>query len=148
GYAALTAATKTPEVFACVVDLFGISNLTSFMATIPPYWEHYLDDFKRRLADPATEEGRAWLRERSPLNPVDRIKRPLMIVQGMKDVRVVPAESEQMVRAMQERKLPVIYVTLADEGHGFHRQENRFAVNALIEQFLARHLGGRAEPIG
>jgi dipeptidyl aminopeptidase/acylaminoacyl peptidase len=148
GYAALTAATKTPEVFACVVDIFGISNLTSFMASIPPYWEHYLADFKRRLADPATEQGQAWLRERSPLHYVDRIKRPLLIVQGMNDVRVVPAESEQMVRAMQERRIPVIYVTFADEGHGFIRQENRFALNAVIEQFLARHLGGRAEPIG
>jgi len=148
GYAALMAAAKTPEVFACIVDLFGISNLISFIASMPPYWERDLDDFKRRLADPATEEGRAWLQERSPLNHVDRIKRPLLIIQGMKDVRVVPAESEQMVRAMQERRIPVIYVTFADEGHGFSRRENRFASNALIEQFLARHLGGRAEPIG
>ena len=148
GYAALTAATKTPEVFACIVDIFGISNLTTFMSSIPPYWEHYLGDFKRRIADPATEEGLAWLRERSPLHHVDRIKRPLLIAQGMNDVRVVPAESEQMVRAMQERRIPVIYVTFADEGHGFDRQENRLALNAVIEQFLARHLGGRSEPIG
>jgi dipeptidyl aminopeptidase/acylaminoacyl peptidase len=148
GYAALTAATKTPEVFACVVDIFGISNLISFMASIPPYWEQYLGDFKRRMADPETEDGRAWLRERSPVHYVDRIKRPLLIVQGMNDVRVVPAESEQMVRAMQERGIPVTYITFADEGHGFNREENRLALNGVIEQFLARHLGGRVEPIG
>ena len=148
GYAALTAATKTPEVFACIVDIFGPSNLISFMASIPPYWEQYLGDFKRRIADPETEEGRAWLRERSPVNSAERIKRPLLIVQGMNDVRVVPAESEQMVRAMQERGIPVTYITFADEGHGFNRQENRLALNAVIEQFLGRHLGGRVEPIG
>jgi dipeptidyl aminopeptidase/acylaminoacyl peptidase len=148
GYAALTAATKTPEVFACIVDIFGVSNLITFMATIPPYWESWFDIWKRRLADPATAEGQAWLRERSPLTYIDRIKRPLLIAQGMNDVRVVPAESEQVVRAMQERKTPVIYVTFPDEGHGFARPENRLALNTIIEQFLARHLGGRAEPIG
>jgi dipeptidyl aminopeptidase/acylaminoacyl peptidase len=148
GYAALTAATKTPEVFACIVDIFGVSNLVTFMATIPPYWGPWFDIWKRRLADPATEEGRAWLRERSPLTYVDRIKRPLLIAQGMNDVRVVAAESEQVVRAMQDRKIPVIYVTFPDEGHGFTREENRLAFNAVTEQFLAKHLGGRAEPIG
>jgi dipeptidyl aminopeptidase/acylaminoacyl peptidase len=148
GYAALVAATKTPEVFACIIDIFGISNLVTFMAAIPPYWQVFLDDFKRRVADPGTEEGLAWLKERSPLTHVDRIKRPLLIAQGMNDVRVLPAESEQLVRAMQERNIPVIYVTFADEGHGFTRQENRLAFNAIVEQFLAKHLGGRSEPIG
>ena len=148
GYSALTAATKTPEVFACIVDIFGISNLITFMNTIPPYWAPWFAVWKRRLADPATEEGRAWLKERSPLTHVDRIKRPLLIAQGMNDVRVVAAESEQIVRAMEQRKIPVTYVTFPDEGHGFSRQENRFAFNAIVEQFLAKHLGGRAEPIG
>ncbi len=148
GYAALTAATKTPEVFACIVDIFGISNLVTFMATIPPYWGSWFDIWKRRLADPATEEGRAWLRERSPLTHVGRIKRPLLIAQGMNDVRVVPGESEQIVRAMQERNIPVIYVTFPDEGHGFVREQNRLAFNAIVEQFLAKHLDGSAEPIG
>jgi dienelactone hydrolase len=147
GYAALTAATKTPEVFACIVDIFGISNLITFMATIPPYWESWFAVWRRRLADPATEEGKAWLRERSPLTHVDRIVRPLLIAQGMNDVRVVAAESEQIVRAMQQRAIPVTYVTFPDEGHGFARPENRFAFNAIVEHFLARHLGGRAEPV-
>ena len=92
GYAALIAATKTPDVFACIVDVFGVSNLLTFMQTIPPYWEPSIAIWKRRLADPATEEGRAWLKERSPLTYVDRIVRPLLIAQGMNDVRVVAAE--------------------------------------------------------
>ena len=148
GYSALTAATKTPEVFACIVDIFGISNLVTFMETIPPYWAPWFPIWKRRLADPATEEGRAWLKARSPLTHVDRIVRPLLIGQGMNDVRVVAAESEQIVRAMQQRRIPVTYVTFADEGHGWTRPENRLAFNAIVEQFLATHLDGRAEAVG
>ncbi len=148
GYAALTAATRTPEVFACIVDIFGISNLITFMETIPPYWGPWFAVWRRRLADPATSEGRAWLTERSPLTHVGRIVRPLLIGQGMNDVRVVPAESEQIVRAMERRGIPVTYVTFPDEGHGFAREENRLAFNAIVEQFLAQHLGGRAEPTG
>ena len=148
GYAALTAATRTPDVFACIVDIFGISNLITFMATIPAYWEPWFAVWRRRLADPATEEGRAWLKERSPLTHVERIVRPLLIAQGLNDVRVVAAESEQIVRAMQQRGIPVTYVTFSDEGHGFMRPENRLAFNAIVEQFLAKHLGGRAEPVG
>jgi len=67
GYSALTAATKTPEVFACIVDVFGISNLITFMATVPPYWGPWFSIWKNRLGDPATEAGRAFLTERSPL---------------------------------------------------------------------------------
>jgi dipeptidyl aminopeptidase/acylaminoacyl peptidase len=88
------------------------------------------------------------LLERSPLTHVDRIVRPLLIGQGLNDVRVVPAESEQIVRAMEQRKIPVTYVTFPDEGHGFARPENRLAFNAVVEQFLARHLGGLVEPVG
>ncbi len=148
GYAALTAATRTPDTFACIVDLFGIANLVTFMRTVPAYWGPSLPVLKRRLADPDTEAGRQWLAERSPLTHVDRIARPLLIGQGLRDVRVTPQESEQIVQAMQQRRLPVTYVTFADEGHGFVRQENRLAFNAVAEAFLAQHLGGRAEPVG
>lgn len=148
GYAALTAATKSPETFACIVDLFGISNLVTFMRNIPPYWEPWFSSWKRRLADPETEEGRQWLTEHSPLIRADRIVRPMLIGQGMRDVRVKPQESEQIVQAMQKRQIPVTYVTFSDEGHGFVRQENRIAFNAVVETFLAQHLGGHAEPIG
>jgi dipeptidyl aminopeptidase/acylaminoacyl peptidase len=148
GYAALTAATKSPETFACIIDLFGISNLVTFMRNIPPYWGPWFSTWKRRLDDPETEEGRQWLTERSPLIRADRIIRPMLIGQGMRDVRVKPQESEQIVQAMQKRQIPVTYVTFSDEGHGFVRQENRIAFNAVAEIFLARHLGGHAEPIG
>lgn len=148
GYSALMAATKTPEVFACIVDLFGISNLLTFMATIPPYWGPWFSIWKNRLADPDTEAGRAFLRERSPLTHIDRVVRPLLIAQGMQDVRVVAAESEQMVTALKSRGIPVTYVTFPDEGHGFVRPENRLAFFAVTEAFLAKYLGGRFQPTG
>jgi dipeptidyl aminopeptidase/acylaminoacyl peptidase len=148
GYSALMAATKTPEVFACIVDEFGISNLITFMATIPPYWGPWFSIWKQRLGDPGTEAGRAFLRERSPLNHIARASRPILIAQGLRDVRVVAAESQQMVTALTANRVPVSYVTFPDEGHGFVRPENRLAFTAVAEAFLAKHLGGQDQPIG
>ena len=148
GYSALMAATKTPEVFACIVDIFGISNLLTFMATIPPYWGPFFSVWKNRVGNPDTEEGRAFLRERSPLFHLERATRPILIAQGMKDVRVVAAESEQMVAALKQKGVPVTYVTFPDEGHGFVRPANRLAFYAIVEAFLAKHLGGRYQPVG
>ena len=148
GYAALTAATKTPERFACIVDIFGISNLLTFMATIPPYWRAWFSVWKNRVGNPDTEEGRAFLRSRSPVFHLERATRPILIAQGMQDVRVVAAESEQMVAALKKNGAPVTYVTFPDEGHGFVRPENRLAFFAIVEAFLARHLGGRYESVG
>jgi dipeptidyl aminopeptidase/acylaminoacyl peptidase len=101
----------------------------------------------RRYADPRTEEGRAWLTERSPLSRVDRIRRPLLIGHGRNDVRCKLAESDQIVAAMRQRGLPVTYVVYPDEGHGFARPENRLSFYAIVEAFLAEHLGGRVEPV-
>lgn len=148
GYSALTAATKTPEVFACIVDIFGISNLITFMATIPPYWGPWFSIWKNRLGDPDTEAGRALLIDRSPITRIDKVVRPILIAQGMRDVRVVAAESEQMVKALKARNVPVTYITFPDEGHGFVRPENRMAFSAVTEAFLAKHLGGRYQPVG
>ena len=83
GYAALTAATRTPEVFACIVDIYGIANLMTFMAAIPPYWGPWFSVWKNRLGDPETPEGRAFLRERSPLTYIGRAFRPILIAQGL-----------------------------------------------------------------
>src|SRR5215468_1551894 len=148
GYSALVGATFTPEKFACAIDVFGISNLLTFLATVPDYWKPWQTQWKVRMGDYTSEAGRKLLEERSPLNHVDRIVRPLLIAQGANDVRVKPAESEQIVSAMQARNIPVTYVYYSDEGHGFRREENRRSFNAVLEMFLAKHLGGRAEPVG
>jgi dipeptidyl aminopeptidase/acylaminoacyl peptidase len=148
GYATLVGLTFTPEKFACGVDLFGISNLLTFLRAIPDYWKPWQTLWKVRMGDYTTDAGQKFLQERSPLNHVGRIMRPLLIGQGANDVRVKPAESEQIVAAMQARGIPVTYVSYSDEGHGFRRPENRRAFTAVAEMFLARHLGGRFEPIG
>jgi dipeptidyl aminopeptidase/acylaminoacyl peptidase len=146
GYSALMAATKTPEVFACIVDLFGISNLQTFMATIPPYWQSWFNIWKNRLGNPDTDDGRALLAKRSPLNHLERATRPILIAQGLNDVRVVAAESQQMVDALKRRNAPVTYITFRDEGHGFVRPVNRLAFFAVAEAFLGKHLGGLSQP--
>jgi dipeptidyl aminopeptidase/acylaminoacyl peptidase len=74
--------------------------------------------------------------------------RPLLIGQGANDVRVKPSESDQIVAEMVRRGIPVTYVYYADEGHGFRRAENRRSFNAVVEAFLAKHRGGRLEPVG
>jgi dipeptidyl aminopeptidase/acylaminoacyl peptidase len=148
GYSTLAGLTFTPELYVCGVDIFGVSNLITFMESVPPYWKPMLDLWTKRFGDHRTEEGRALLRKHSPLTYMDRICRPLLIGQGANDVRVTKAESDQIVEAMQAKGLPVTYVLYPNEGHGFARPENRTSFNAVAEVFLAEHLGGRCEPIG
>jgi dipeptidyl aminopeptidase/acylaminoacyl peptidase len=148
GYATLTGLTFTPDVFAAGVDIVGPSNLVTLLSTIPPYWKPQIELFATRVGDNRTDEGRKFLESRSPLTRVDRISKPLLIGQGANDPRVKQAESDQIVKAMQSKKIPVTYVLFPDEGHGFARPENNIAFMAVTEAFLSKHLGGRAEPIG
>jgi dipeptidyl aminopeptidase/acylaminoacyl peptidase len=148
GYAALVGVTFTPEKFACAVDVFGVSNLVTFLDTIPDYWRPWQTLWKARMGDYTSEQGQKFLQERSPLNYIDRIVRPLLIGQGANDVRVKASESEQIVTAMKQRGIPVTYVLYPDEGHGFRRPENRRSFTAVVEAFLAKHLRGRFEPVG
>ncbi len=148
GYATLVGLTFTPDVFACGVDIVGPSNVNTLVNNAPPYWYPFMPVMKLFLGDWETEEGRKFLESRSPLNYVEKIKRPLLIGQGANDPRVKQAEADQIVKAMNEKKIPVTYVLVHDEGHGFARPENNFAFYAITEAFLAQHLGGRFEPIG
>jgi dipeptidyl aminopeptidase/acylaminoacyl peptidase len=148
GYAVLANLAFYPGRFACGVDIVGPSNLETLLKTIPPYWVPIVRQFHDRMGNPNTPEGLAALKEMSPLYAADRINRPLLIGQGANDPRVVQAESDQIVAAMQKANIPVTYVLFPDEGHGFAKPENRIAFNAVTENFLAPCLGGRAEPIG
>jgi dipeptidyl aminopeptidase/acylaminoacyl peptidase len=148
GYATLVGMTYTPEVFAAGVDIVGPSSLVTLLQNIPPYWAPFMPVMKIRVGDVDTEEGRAELLKRSPLELVDKIKKPLLIGQGANDPRVTQLEADQIVKAMEEHKIPVTYVLYPDEGHGFARPENRMSFNAVTEAFLAEQLGGRYEPVG
>ncbi|MDP1662155.1 MAG: S9 family peptidase [Phycisphaerales bacterium] len=148
GYATLVGLTFTPDVFACGVDIVGPSNLNTLLKSIPPHWAPMLDMMARQVGDPRTPEGQKFLESRSPLTFVDKISKPLLIGQGYNDPRVKFTEAEQIVSAMESKSLPVTYVVYPDEGHGFARPQNRLSFYAVTEAFLAKHLGGRMEPIG
>ena len=148
GYATLVGVTFTPDIFACGVDIVGPSNLVTLLESFPPYWQPQMEIFATRVGDHRTEEGRKFLKERSPLTYVQRIKKPLLIGQGANDPRVKQAESDQIVGAMLEKNIPVAYVLYPDEGHGFARPENNLSFYAVAEAFLARCLGGRFQPVG
>lgn len=144
GYAVLAAAVFTPEVFKCGIDLFGPSDLVTFLNSIPPYWSAEKANIFRSLGDPATEA--AFLRERSPLLYVDKVRMPLLIAQGANDARVPKSESDRMVEALRKQGVPCEYLVFPDEGHGFVKPENRLKFFKAAEAFLAAHLGGRYEP--
>lgn len=148
GYAALVGLTFTPKVFACGVDICGVSNLVTDLKSIPPYWKPEIEKDFKRIGDYRTKEGEAFLMSRSPISYVDRIERPLLMAHGANDPRVKQNESEQIANAMRVRGIPVTYVLYPDEGHGFARPENRLSFYAIAEAFLAEHLGGRYQPVG
>jgi dipeptidyl aminopeptidase/acylaminoacyl peptidase len=144
GYSTLVGLAFTPDEFVCGVDGVGPANLITLMRTIPPYWEPMKALFKKRLGD--VEKDEDFLRSRSPLFKAAQIKAPLLIGQGANDPRVKQAESDQIVEAMRKNHKPVEYLVFPDEGHGFARPENRLKFYAAAEPFLAKYLGGRAEP--
>lgn len=149
GYATLWALTRTPDTFACGVDIFGVSNLVTMLNSFPAYWGPAMDILYHRVGDSRTEEGRKFLLSRSPISYADQIKKPLLIVHGANDVRVTLDESVQLVTKMKEKRIPVTFVVYPDEGHlTFFHPQNNISCYAVIEQFLQQHLGGRAEPIG
>jgi dipeptidyl aminopeptidase/acylaminoacyl peptidase len=148
GYAALVGLTFTPNYFKCAVDIVGPSNLVTLLESIPPYWKPFMKNLELMTGgDVRTEKGKQFLKSRSPLTYYDKIIKPLLIAQGANDPRVKQAESDQIVSAMKKRNIPVTYILYPDEGHGFAKPENRKSYIAITEQFLAKHLGGRAEPI-
>lgn len=148
GYATLAGVAFTPDVYAAAVDIVGPSNLMTLLESIPPYWESFRKIMYGRMADPGTPEGRAWLKERSPLTAADKIKTALLVAQGANDPRVNKAEAEQIVIALRDRSFPVEYVLASDEGHGFARPVNNMALFMASERFLAKHLGGRYQEDG
>jgi dipeptidyl aminopeptidase/acylaminoacyl peptidase len=148
GYATLVGLTYTPDVFACGVDIVGPSSLVTLLENVPPYWIPFMPVMKVRVGDVDTEEGRAELLKRSPLTLVDKIVKPLLIGQGANDPRVTQLEADQIVDAMESKKIPVTYVLYPDEGHGFSNEPNRMSFNAVTEAFLAEQLGGEFEPVG
>jgi dipeptidyl aminopeptidase/acylaminoacyl peptidase len=143
GYATLAGVTFTPDLYAAGVSYVGPSNLLTLLKTIPPYWAPIKKMFDTRLGNADDPADRERLEAQSPINSADRIVAPLLVIQGANDPRVNKAESEQIVISLRDRGHPVEYLSAPDEGHGFAGRENRLAVAAAMEKFLAAHLGGR-----
>ncbi len=143
GYATLAGVAFTPDLYRAAVDIVGPANLITLLEAIPPYWEAGKKIMYSRMADPGTPEGKAWLKERSPLTSARQIKTPLLVVQGANDPRVNRREAEQIVVALRDRGFPVEYLLAPDEGHGFARPVNNMAMFMATEKFLATYLDGR-----
>lgn len=139
GYATLAGLCFTPDLYACGIDYVGVSNLLTFMQTIPPYWRPLLEMMYEQVGDP--EKDLEMLRAYSPALQAHLIKAPLFIAQGANDPRVNKAESDQMVAALRARGVEVEYMVKDDEGHGFHNQENRFDFYRAMERFLKEQMG-------
>ena len=138
GYATLAGLAFTPDLYACGIDYVGVSNLFTFMQTIPPYWRPMLEMMYEQVGHP--EHDADQLAATSPALHADKIKVPLFVAQGANDPRVNKAESDQMVEALRQRGVVVEYMVKDNEGHGFHNQENRFDFYRAMERFLKAHL--------
>jgi dipeptidyl aminopeptidase/acylaminoacyl peptidase len=138
GYATLQGIVVTPELYAAAVDYVGVSNLFTFMKTIPPYWKPFLDMMYEMVGNPVADS--AQLAATSPALNADKIITPLFVAQGANDPRVNINESDQMVNALKERGIDVEYMVKDNEGHGFRNEENRFDFYRAMEKFLSAHL--------
>ena len=145
GYAALAGLAFTPEVYAAGASFVGPSNLFTLLNSIPPYWESVRRQFDYFVGDPKSPEDAERMKRQSPLFSVEKMRAPLMVVQGANDPRVKQAESDQIVQAYRKRGQAVEYLVAADEGHGFARPDNRLAAMLALERFLHRHVGSGLE---
>ncbi len=138
GYMVLAAMAFRPEAFKVGVDIFGVSNWVRTLESIPPYWEAQRKALYAEIGDPATQKD--YLIATSPLFHAKEIRKPLMVIQGANDPRVIKPESDEIVEAVKKNNVPVEYVVFADEGHGFSKKKNNAEANAKIVQFLDKHL--------
>ena len=138
GYMVLAALTLQPDEFKVGVDLFGISNWVRTLTSIPPWWESFRESLFAEMGDPKTDSAR--LRRVSPLFNAEKIKVPLMVMQGANDPRVLKVESEEIVAAAKKNGVPVEYVIFPDEGHGFVKKENQIRGYTAVIAFLDRYL--------
>lgn len=138
GYMVLAALAFKPEEFAVGVDIFGVSNWVRTLQSIPPYWESFRKSLYKEIGDPNTELE--MLKASSPLFHADKIRRPLIVLQGANDPRVIKPESDEIVEAAKKSGVPVEYVVFDNEGHGFTKKANEIRANKAILDFLNKHL--------
>jgi len=143
GYSALVGATFTPEVFACAVDMVGVTDIARLLETAPPYWELSLPWWHRFVGNPAVPEDRARMDAKSPVFRAAQAQKPILVMHGVNDPRVKLEQSERMVAALRQAGKEVEYLTFTGDGHGNQKWSNNLAMYRKTEDFLAKCLGGR-----
>jgi dipeptidyl aminopeptidase/acylaminoacyl peptidase len=146
GYMTLAALAFHPDAFKAGVDIFGVSNWLRTLQSIPPWWESQREALYKELGDPVKQEQ--MLREISPLFHAEKISKPLLVLQGANDPRVIQPESDEIVQAVKKNGVPVEYVIFPDEGHGFTKRKNEVEAYSRMLGFLDTHLkGGGPAPV-
>lgn len=146
GYMVLAALAFRPEVFAVGIDLFGVANWIRTLESIPPWWASFRNSLVTELGDPVAD--REMLEAKSPLLHPEGIVRPLLVIQGANDPRVLEIESDEIVAAVQARGVPVEYLVFDDEGHGFEKRVNEIAAAEAILRFADQHLRAQSSSSG
>lgn len=141
GCMVLAALAFYPDEFKAGVDLFGVANWPRTLKSIPPYWESFRKALYEELGDPYSADS-VRLKNISPLYNYEKIKKPLIVFQGMNDVRVLPVESEEIVAGVKKNNIPVEYITYPDEGHGFEKKANQITTSQKTVEFLDKYLKG------
>lgn len=139
GYMTMAAMAFAPDEFKVGVNIFGVTNWIRTLKSIPPFWEASRKALYQELGDPYTEDS-IRLKAISPLFHAEKIKNPVMVLQGANDPRVLQVESDEIVAAVQKNKVPVDYVIFPDEGHGFRKKDNQIKGYGQIKQFLDTYL--------
>ena len=146
GYMTMAALTYTPEEFDVGVNLFGVTNWIRTLKSIPPYWESFRESLYKELGDPFSADS-VRLKRISPLFHTDKVTKPLIVLQGAQDPRVLQVESDEIVEGVRKNGVPVEYVLFEDEGHGFVKKENQIKANERIVKFLDKYLKKEDTPI-
>jgi len=141
GYMVLAALAYQPDVFDAGVDIFGVSNWLRTLQNTPPWWESFKQALFKEMGDPVKDEQ--MLREISPVFHADKITKPLLVLQGANDPRVLKAESDDIVAAVKKKGVPVEYIVFDDEGHGFTKKRNQLTGYKATLEFLDKYLKGR-----
>ncbi len=140
GLATLGSLVKTPDLYTCGVDYVGVSNLFTFFKAFPPYWKPYLGQVYEQWYDENDPEDQKIMKEVSPALNVDKITKPLFVIQGANDPRVNIDESDQVVSNLRQRGFEIPYMVKYNEGHGFGHEENRIELYETMMGFFAKHL--------
>ncbi|WP_103866325.1 S9 family peptidase [Aquimarina sp. I32.4] len=141
GYMTMAALTYTPEEFKVGVNIFGVTNWLRTLKSIPPWWESFKEALYTEMGDPNTADS-IRLRQISPLFHTEKVTKPLMVLQGAQDPRVLKIESDEIVEGVKKNGVPVEYVLFEDEGHGFVKKENQIEAYGRVLKFLDKYLKG------